>query len=95
MDGRPRENAFKMTIPNELGQRSFVGLMYPLTWDQRNQPCLYAGSRQAGTSRYVTSPADSVIEGGYTDYAVSSRFGTDYQYSVFPRNDFNCPNVGI
>jgi hypothetical protein len=91
VDGNSRENAFVMTTPVDLGVRSFVGIMYHLTWDLREKQCLYAGSRQAGTSRYVTSPADSVIEGLYQQYSVSGRFGTDYQYSVFPRNDFNCP----
>ena len=92
-NGQTRDNAVEVTTPQELGPRSFVTLTHPITWDQRSELCLYAGSRQAGASNYVTSPADPVIEGYYTDYKVEGKFGSEYEYSVFSSSDFDCPNL--
>jgi hypothetical protein len=95
IDGRPREGAMKMTTPAELGAQSFVGLQFPVTWDQRYEGCLYAGTRQAGTTPYVTSPAGSVIEGDYRAYSLESGFDSDYEFSVFSRSEFDCPYTQV
>ena len=63
--------------------RSFVGLLYSVTWEHERRPCIYAGDSQAGSSNEVDTPNDSVIEGKYTDYEVASRFATDFVYSHF------------
>lgn len=90
-NGAIQDNAFIVTTPSELGPNSFVSLFYHLTWDFRDEGCLYAGTRQAGATRYATSPADSVIEGEYTDYKVLHHFGTEYAFSVFSYEEYGCP----
>lgn len=85
------DNAYQVTTPTELGSGSFISVFYHLTWDLRDEGCLYAGTRQAGATRYVSSPADSVIEGEYTNYKVLHHFGTEYEFSVFSYEDYGCP----
>ena len=89
-NGQQRSNAFQVTQPEKLGAASFVAFQYFITWDRRYEMCLYAGSRQAGTTSY--SPNAGVIQGVYTDYIVD-RFTTDFQYSVFSHTDLNCPDI--
>lgn len=72
-----------VTHPNAPGPRSFVGPLVSWTWEKRYEPCLYVGSRQAGSINEVESPNDPVIEGQYKDYIVESMFGTEYQFSHF------------
>ena len=85
--------AFKVTTPNSLGSRSFLGFMFHLTWDLRNENCVYAGSSQGGDVRYTSAVTGTVIEGEYTDYVVSGAFSTDFEFNVFSRTEFSCPSV--
>ncbi|XP_064387566.1 uncharacterized protein LOC135335869 isoform X2 [Halichondria panicea] len=70
--------------PNEP-PRSFVGWLWPLTWEYKMEYCLYAGQNQAAPlyeilDDTVNSP---VIFGEYTDYIVDSPYATDFSYSHF------------
>ena len=60
--------------------RSFLGDLYPRTWDNTKEECLYVGNSQGGPVRGFGSFTDSVIEGIYTDYIVPSLFATEYQF---------------
>ena len=51
-------------------QRRFFAHLYGCTWDQKQKPCLYAGSSQGGRPMEVPSLRGSVIEGHYKDYIV-------------------------
>ena len=51
--------------------RSFIGDMRSLTWERRNEPCLYVGNRQGGPLNpydAMGGPNDPVIEGEYDQY---------------------------
>ena len=83
-DGSSRANDHVVTVnyPNSP-PRSFVGLLFNVTWEFERQPCIYVGSPQAGPIDEVDTPNDSVIEGEYTDYEVASTFATDFTYRHF------------
>ena len=65
--------------------RSFVGVLHSRTWELDKRPCLYVGDSQAGPTDEVPTLNDSVIEGDYTDYIITTLFSTDYKYSHFER----------
>ena len=71
--------------PSPIGSpsRSFVGLLSSVTWEFERRPCLYVGNTQAGPLRVDVVPNDSVIEGVYTDYEVSSMFSSDFVFTHF------------
>ena len=71
------------THPDAPGPRRFVGVRSRWTWEKRYELCLYVGNRQAGPLYEVENPNDPVIEGVYTDYRVTSLFGTEYRFSHF------------
>lgn len=60
--------------------RSFLGNLYPRSWDNIRENCMYAGNRQGGSGREFDELPGSVIEGRYADYAVDHLFGTDFEY---------------
>ena len=60
--------------------RSFLGDLFPRTWDNTREECLYVGNGQGGPSAEFPVFRDSVIEGRYTDYIVDSIFATDFAY---------------
>ena len=67
-------------------KRSFVGMLWPLTWEYRDEYCLYVGNGQAGPLDEADTgggPNDPVIEGDYSEYRVESGFGTDFKYAHF------------
>ena len=71
--------------------RSFVGMLWPLTWDYREEYCLYVGNSQAGpleAGDVRGGPNDPVIEGDYTLYKVDSSFATNFAFSHF--EGFRC-----
>ena len=71
------------TIPT----REFVAELYVRTWDNSVGPCLYAGTGQGGTAiEFGTKYNDSVIEGKYSDYILTSWFETDFVYSMFDKS---------
>ena len=74
-----------LSPPSPTPQRQFIGRLYYNTWDKRGSECFYAGSGQGGPLGELESPQlrDSVIEGTYTDYIVSSLFETEFEYSRF------------
>ena len=79
------QNAYIITFthPDAPGPRRFVGVLSRWTWEKRYELCLYVGNRQAGPLYEVETPNDPVIEGVYTDYHVTSLFGTEYKFSHF------------
>ena len=71
------------TVPT----REFVGELYVRTWDNSVGPCLYAGTGQGGAAvEFGNMYGDSVIEGKYSDYILTSRFETDFVYSMFDKS---------
>ena len=83
-DGSARPNDRVVTV-NYPGKepRSFVGVLASVTWEFEKRPCIYVGNSQAGPIAEVVTPNDSVIEGEYTDYEVTSMFDTGFTYSHF------------
>lgn len=63
--------------------RAFVGMFYERAWDLSESPCLYVGNKQGGPSGEFDDPNDSVLQGSYQDYEVSTLFSNDFIYSVF------------
>ena len=46
--------------------------------------CYYAGNAQGGPVReFEQAPADSVIQGKYSDYEVENILATEFTYSTF------------
>lgn len=82
-DGTTRNNAFQITHPLQLSPNSFVGLGYDITWDYREDMCVYAGDNQAGSSILVSEPADPIIQGNYHHYKLDDPFGANFAYSVY------------
>ena len=69
--------------------RQFPAFFWPRSWEivrGEYQPCLYAGSRQAGKTDEIEEYGDPVIEGYYLDYIVDGPFDTKFQYSRFEDN---------
>jgi hypothetical protein len=83
----PNDPAFYMTIPNTFPDpttvRTFVAVLQDRSWERTRVPCLYAGNRQAGPIGDIPEdevPNESVIEGEYTDYIVTSEYASDCIY---------------
>ena len=76
-----------MTVEYPGGsKRSFVGMLWPLTWEYREEYCLYTGNGQAGPLDDADAgggPNDPVIEGEYFQYKVDRVFGTDFEFTHF------------
>ncbi len=60
--------------------RSFLGDLFPRTWDNSREECLYVGNGQGGPSAEFDSLKGSVIEGRYKEYIVDSLFETEFAY---------------
>lgn len=76
------ESLFSVTVdPMDGGAtRSFLGDLFPRTWDNTRENCLYVGNGQGGPGGEFAELPDSVIKGRYSDYAVDSLFDTDFEY---------------
>ena len=75
------DKLFNVTvIPPDSPPRSFLADLFPRTWDNTNQKCLYVGNGQAGPSG-EKDLRGSVIEGRYRDYIVDSMFDTTFKFS--------------
>ena len=68
---------------NSSPARSFLAEEFSRTWENRQDTCFYAGNGQAGRSGMVAAADDSVVEGSYSDYLMSSIFEHDFVYSQF------------
>ena len=55
----------------------------PLWFGAGQAQCLYAGDTQGGLVYEVESPNDSLIEGSYKEYIISSIFGRDFKFNRF------------
>ena len=73
--------AVTVNAPDGLS-RSFVGSLYERPWEIM-LPCLFSGNRQGGATNAFSDPNESVIQGSYQDYEVSSLFDTDFTFSTF------------
>ena len=70
-------------------ERKFTGWLYDLSWSFEEEPCLYAGNRQAGPIYQVKDPNDPIIEGSYLQYMVPGLFSErGFVYGLFDEN--NC-----
>ena len=79
-----RSKYYNITVSHpDSDPRSFVGLLYDLSWELENKRCFYVGNRQGGPSGEPKLPEDSVIEGSYQDYITDGPFETSFEYSVF------------
>ncbi len=85
-DGANCDSCYVITTnhPDEP-PRSFVGWLYPLTWEYRREYCLYAGENQAGPLYEILDDSmnSPVIFGTYRDYIVAEPYATDFNYSHF------------
>ena len=83
--GSSGENRYEIYFERDGSpRRVFTGYFYPLTWEQKEGPCLYAGNPQSGPIFEILSPNDPVIEGTSADYQVPSAFNeTGYIFSRF------------
>ena len=70
-----------MYRPGSNMSHQFVSLLESCVWDWTKQPCFYSGNQQGGPIGDIDSgPNDSVIEGRYTDYIVSSLVASDCEH---------------
>ena len=87
-------NLYNITVvPTSIHRssaRSFLADIFPRTWDNSKEPCLYVGNAQAGPGGEVPDLVDSVIEGKYTHYIVASLFETEFMYEQW-RSDCRAP----
>ena len=83
----PSQELYTITVQYPGGnQRSFVGMLWPLTWEYREEYCLYSGNGQAGPlddADAVGGPNDPVIEGEYFRYKVDNDFATEFEFAHF------------
>lgn len=79
----PESNHYAVTVSAPGSTRRFFAWKAPRTWDKKTRSCLYSGSIQGGKLYEVTSLSDSVIQGRYNEYEVSSLFDPDYKYKMF------------
>lgn len=83
-NGEPAEGYFRVSVSHpDSPTRNFPGFFWPLTWEQRSEPCLYSGSSNAGSVQIINGLEDTVIEGVYADYIVSGAFETEFLFSRF------------
>ena len=87
------ENLFNVTVDpvNGGAARSFLGDLFPRSWDNTRENCMYVGNGQGGSGGEFDELPDSVIQGRYTDYIVDSMFGTDFEYDRIDR----CQNLNF
>ena len=76
------ENLFSVQVDPMNGSpvRSFLGDLFPRSWDNTRENCMYVGNGQGGPGGEFDELPDSVIQGRYTDYIVDSMFETDFEY---------------
>ena len=78
--------------PDNPKHRKVAAFEYTLTWDHTPMTCYYVGNKQGGGGAHsVTS--ESVIEGFYHEYEMSSLYDTSFGYSMFA--DSVCSTVPI
>lgn len=83
-NGQPAEGYFNVSVSHpDSPTRNFPGFLWPLTWERRSEPCLYAGSNNAGSVQIIDGLEDTIIEGVYSDYIVSDAFDTEFKFSRF------------
>ncbi len=74
-DGTVDDNAYLVELmPVNKPKRSFIGFLYPRTWNFEEFPCIYAGNAQGGPIYEAADgePNDSLIEGSIHDYIQSN-----------------------
>ena len=78
--------------PVDKPARRFISDKFQRTWDKSKRTCFYAGNSQGGRSGELKAADDSVIEGRYSDYRVSSLYAHEYTYAEFDAD--RCTNPG-
>ncbi|XP_064387505.1 uncharacterized protein LOC135335846 isoform X3 [Halichondria panicea] len=72
--------------PDDSFARSFTAEVLSRTWDKRRESCLYAGNSQGGAYNELQDssfPADSVIQGRFSDYQTTGLYATVWTYYKF------------
>ncbi|XP_064387502.1 uncharacterized protein LOC135335845 isoform X3 [Halichondria panicea] len=72
--------------PDDSSARSFTAEILSRTWDKRRESCLYAGNSQGGSYNELQDssfPADSVIQGRFSEYQTTGLYATAWRYSQF------------
>ena len=56
-----------------------------MTWEHKEEPCLYVGDSQASPLGGNLKPNDGVLEGDYTDYIVAGAFteAGNFKFGLF------------
>lgn len=67
--------------PGDSNYRRVAAFEYNLTWDHTLMTCYYVGNKQGGGVR--PDPSESVIEGFYSDYVVTSLYDPEFKYKEF------------
>jgi len=65
---------YTVTVTTSGVARSYVGVYHKVTWEHREESCLYVGDNQASPLGYSLTPNDGVLEGDYRDYVVNTDF---------------------
>ena len=90
MRGSNKEDVKVLKINHPNSSVRHVPVLSGHAWFGRGRTsCLYAGDTQGGHVYEVESPNDSLIEGSYKDYIVSSIFANDFKFDRF-RHNGNC-----
>ena len=78
--------------PDE-GMRQFVGWIWPRTWENQHEYCLYSGQYQGGPLYEIVDDTvnDGVIFGTYDDYEVDSSYATNFSYTHFDKSQCVSP----
>ena len=80
--GETLTNAYVANVMTRSGLRSYVGMLYRMTWEREEGPCLYVGDSQSFSIYEIEDPNDPVIKGLYTDYIVSEGFVEDFKFGL-------------
>ncbi len=82
---------YKVTLSTASGiARSYIGELRKVTWEHREEACLYVGDSQAGPLGNPLMPNDGVLDGDYTDYVVDSAFSERGQFKFGLFQEFRC-----
>ena len=88
----PKEKLYAVSVEHpDREKRSFVGMLWPLTWEYRDQYCIYVGDGQAGPLDEVDArggPNGAVVEGDYSQYKVDASFDVKFKFTQF--NETKC-----
>ena len=76
------DDQYNVTIQPANGSppRFVLGEIFPRTWDNTRETCLYLGNSQGGRSGIDPNLDYSVIEGKYSNYRMDDMFATQFEF---------------